>query len=287
MISYKWRLILASLERLPQGALSRGFGRIADVRIPRRFRARVLSAFAKALGINAEEAAQPLEHYGSLNEFFVRELKPGLRSWPVKNNVVGSPVESVVGQFGRVTEGALVQAKGRSYTATALLDDEGEATRFEGGSFITLYLSPRHYHRIHAPASGTIAKARHVPGHLLPVNEPAVHSVENLFAVNERLICYLDSETMGRIAIVAVGAYNVGRISSALDDTLSTNRRGVQPRTVAYDPPKAVRIGDEIMAFHLGSTVVMLLQPARVALNPAIATGAEILLGQPIASSEY
>lgn len=282
--SHGWRFTLGLLSRLPQGALSRGFGRVADVRIPKPLRRRVLAGFARLLGINAEEAAQPLEDYASINEFFVRQLKHGARSWPVKAAVLGSPVESVVGQLGRIECGTLVQAKGRTYSATALLEDHEEAGRYEGGSFLTLYLSPRHYHRIHAPITGAISKARHVPGHLLPVNEPSVTHVSNLFAVNERLVCYLDSTMAGRIAIVAVGAYNVGRISSAFDATLNTNRRGARARTAAYDPPVHVRIGDEIMAFHLGSTVVLLLEP-KVRLNAALEPGAEILLGQPIAEA--
>lgn len=276
-----WRITLGLLGRLPQGALSRAFGRMASVKIPKPLRRRVLSGFARLAGINAEEAAQPLEHYASINEFFVRELKPGARAWPVKAAVLGSPVESVVGQLGRIERDTLVQAKGRTYSAAALLEDHEEAQRYENGSFITLYLSPRHYHRIHAPIAGAISKARHIPGHLLPVNEPSVSHVNNLFAVNERLVCYLDSTTAGRIAIVAVGAYNVGRISSAFDVTLNTNRRGVLAKTRTYDPSVHVRIGDEIMAFHLGSTVVMLLEP-NVRLNAALEPGADILLGQPI-----
>jgi phosphatidylserine decarboxylase len=277
-----WRVTLAALKRLPQGALSRGFGRAADTPIPRPLRRAILGNFARMMGIDASEAEHPIENYGSLNEFFVRRLKRGARLWPDAGKV-GSPVESVAGQLGTIGSGTLVQAKGRNYTVKSLLDDDAEAGRYEGGSFITLYLSPRHYHRIHAPASGTISKARHIPGQLLPVNAAAVMHVPNLFAVNERLVCYVDT-AFGRIAVVAVGAYNVGRISAAFEPGWITNRRGVSAETHSYDIPIGVRSGEEIMAFHLGSTVVMLFEQG-VKLHAAITPGQEIRLGQPIASS--
>lgn len=278
-----WRVTLAALKRLPQGALSRGFGRVADTPIPGPLRRVILGNFARMLGIDASEAEYPIDGYGSLNEFFVRRLKRGARPWPQNAHEIGSPVEAVVGQFGVIGSGTLMQAKGRHYSAKSLLDDATEAARYEGGSFLTLYLSPRHYHRIHAPAAGTIAKARHVPGRLLPVNEAAVMHVPNLFAVNERLICYLDAAA-GRIAVVAVGAYNVGRISAEFEPGWITNRRNVKPETHTYETPIAVRAGDEIMAFHLGSTVVALFEPG-VRLLESLEPGQEIRLGQPIASS--
>src|SRR5688572_5061286 len=211
-----WRLILALLGRLPQGSLSRAFGGVADVPLPRPLRRPVLGAFARAVGIDLAEAELPLEEYGSLNAFFVRRLRPGARSWPLAEGVLASPVDGIVGQLGTVREGRVLQAKGRWYSAAELLADPAGAGPYEGGSFVTLYLSPRHYHRIHAPCAGTIAKAEHVPGALLPVNEAAVAHVPNLFSRNERLVAYLDGP-VGRVAVVAVGAYNVGRISAAFD----------------------------------------------------------------------
>jgi len=281
-----WRVVLAGLARLPQGALSRGFGAIANTPIPPRLRRLVLSGFARAVGIDASEAELPIEQYGSINAFFVRRLKNGSRVWPREPNVAASPVDGVVGRFGRITRGTLLQAKGRWYSAARLLDDGAEAERFQNGSFVTLYLSPRHYHRIHTPAAGRIAKARHVPGRLLPVNAHAVTHVPELFAVNERLVCYLDS-SLGRIAVVAVGAYNVGRISAAFDSRAGnpwvTNRRGAAAETRNYDPPVRVEVGQEIMAFHLGSTVVLLFEDA-VRLQDRLRSGSGIRLGEPIAS---
>jgi phosphatidylserine decarboxylase len=241
----------------------------------------VLGAFARALGIDASEAELPISEYTSLNNFFVRKLKPGARTWPPNETVAGSPVDGVVGQLGIIENGALLQAKGRAYTVAALLADAESARRYEGGSYITLYLSPRHYHRIHAPVAGRIAGAVHLPGYLLPVNAPSVSHVADLFAVNERLVCYLDS-LLGRIAVVAVGAYNVGRITAAFDPEMRTNRRNSERADRTYEPPVQVAAGAEIMAFHLGSTVVALFEPG-IRLNENLIPGAEVLLGQPIA----
>jgi phosphatidylserine decarboxylase len=280
-----WRVVLAALRRLPQGAMSRSFGRLADTPLPRAVRRPVLNTFARAVGIDPTEAELPLEEYTSLNAFFVRKLKAEARPWTLPAYVAGSPVDGVVGQLGPIRGGSIVQAKGRTYTVAGLLQDTREAERFMDGSFLTLYLSPRHYHRIHAPFGGTISKALHVPGALLPVNAPSVAHIPELFARNERLLCYIDG-VLGRVAVVAVGAYNVGRISAAFDDLWrapSTNQRSTEVEVREYAPPRQVAAGDEIMAFHLGSTVVLLFEP-RARLHGGLAAGEEIRLGSLIAS---
>jgi phosphatidylserine decarboxylase len=290
--SASWRVVLAAMSRLPQAGLSRAFGALADAPLPPSMRAAVLGAFANAVGINVTEAEKPIEEYGSVNDFFVRRLTPGLRPLPNDSSVAACPVDGVAGQIGVVTNGRLVQAKGRWYSAAELLDDAEEAKPFDGGTFITLYLSPRHYHRIHSPCDGLIPLARHIPGGLLPVNKPAVTHVRDLFARNERLLCYIDGP-LGRVAVVAVGAYNVGRISAAFDPEWNapegkpqgwvTNRRGSDRETHTYDPPRTVRQGEEIMAFHLGSTVVLLFEKGCVQVEPELTPGDEVRLGQPIA----
>lgn len=281
--SATWRILLGVLQRLPQAALSRGLGQIADVRIPRSLRRSVIGTFARSVGINVAEAEKPLEEYECINQFFVRRLKPGLRSWPVDPSVVASPVDGIVGQLGPISGGTLIQAKGRRYAAATLLNSQEEAADYTDGSFITIYLSPRHYHRIHTPIAGTIPFARHVPGALLPVNQPAVTHIPDLFARNERVLAAIDS-VVGRIALVAVGAYNVGRISAAFDPDWGpwvSNVQRAQTQTRSYDPPKILRTGDEIMAFHLGSTVILLFQPG-VRLE-RLMPGEEVRVGQPIA----
>lgn len=287
------RALLALLHRLPQGALSRVFGRMADIPLPPGVRRPVLGAFARAVGADLSEAERPLEEYSSLNDFFTRRLRDGVRAIPTDDAVASSPVDGKTGQVGVVREGMALQAKGRAYSAGGLLGDAAEAEIFEGGAFLTLYLSPRDYHRIHTPCAGVISQARHVPGFLLPVNAPAVAHLPELFAKNERLVAYVDGP-LGRVAIVAVGAYNVGRISAAFDPAWNaapgeshwvTNRRGARVETKGYDPPVAVAQGEEIMTFHLGSTVVLFFEPGRVKLDPAIAPGRPVRLGEVLGRS--
>ena len=287
--SRSWRVTLSLLERLPQAGLSRGLGRLADVRIPRTLRRTILGRAASMLGIDLDEAELPLEEYGSLNELFVRRLRPGARSWQNDPRTMGSPVDGILGQLGHIDDGRLMQAKGRHYRVDELLGGT-DAARFRGGSFCTLYLSPRHYHRIHSACTGSITDAWHLPGALLPVNEAAVMHVDSLFPRNERLACAMDT-AFGRVAVVAVGAYNVGRISAAFDPRWSgergekwvTNRPGGGAAdSRRYDPPIRIQQGDEIMAFHLGSTVVLVTE-RRVEFAEGIAPGKEIRLGDLLA----
>ncbi len=284
-----WRVSLALLGRLPQAALSRGLGHLADVKIPHSLRKPILGKVAQALGIDLSEAVRPLEEYGSLNELFVRQLKPGARVWPHDPTAVASPVDGILGQLGAIENGKLIQAKGRHYSAADLLGAV-DAERFTKGTFITIYLSPRHYHRIHSPCEGAISTAWHLPGALLPVNEPAVMHIDSLFPRNERLACAMQT-ALGRVAVVAVGAYNVGRISAAFDPGWSgvagrawvTNRAGGgAAEAKRYSPPIATPQGAEIMAFHLGSTVVLLIEQ-RLRIADSMTAGREVRMGEVIA----
>jgi phosphatidylserine decarboxylase len=283
-----WRVALAVLGRLPQGLLSRATGALADLPLPRPVRRPLLGAFARAVGIEVAEAERPLADYPSVGAFFVRRLKPGARTWPDAPDMLASPVDGVLGRAGAIRAGTALQAKGQAYGVARLLGDPHAAARFEGGIFLTLYLAPRHYHRIHAPASGTVVAARHVPGRLLPVNAAAVRHVPDLFVTNERLSALLDTP-LGPLALVAVGAYNVGRISTAFDEAWSgreggwiTNRGDPLPDERRYDPPLPVRAGDPLMAFHLGSTVVLLAAPGLV-MEPGLAPGLEVRAGSILA----
>ena len=283
-----WRVALAVLGRLPQATLSRGLGHLADVPVPRRLRPAILGRVARALGIDLSEAERPLEEYGSLNELFVRRLRPGVRTWPNDAATIASPVDGILGQLGAIERGALIQAKGRRYSAADLLGGI-DADRYIDGSFVTIYLSPRHYHRIHTPVAGGVVAAWHLPGALLPVNEPAVRHIDNLFPRNERLVCSMET-LLGRVAVVAVGAYNVGRISAAFDQQWSgvrgegwvTNRPGGSAADArSYDPAIPLAQGAELMAFHLGSTIVILTE-RRATIEAGMTPGREVRMGEVI-----
>jgi phosphatidylserine decarboxylase len=252
------------------------------VRVPAPLRRPVFGLTARLLGMDLTEARDPVTSYGSLDELFVRWLRPGIRQWPGDAGAAGSPVDGVVGTCGPVDGGLLLQAKGREYTVSELLDDEGLGSRFAAGLYVTIYLAPRHYHRIHAPVAGLVGLARHIPGRLLPVNRPAVAMVDRLFPRNERLVTVIDGRgSAGAVAVVAIGAFNVGRITADFDDELVTNRGRSPSMTKRYDPPLPVERGAGLMAFHLGSTVVVLFE-RRVPLSADLGPGVEIRLGSPL-----
>lgn len=270
---------LAFVKMLPRSGLSRfvgGASRLAS--LPGAQQA-AIHTFAQQYGVNVDEAEKPLEEYETFGDFFVRRLKPGARPIEPGDDVVVSPVDGTVSQAGVAEDGKLIQAKGRDYTLAKLLDDEAEAKRFEGGAWTTIYLSPRDYHRIHAPLGGRILGWSYVPGQLWPVNRPSVRGVPELFAVNERAIVWMDTP-LGRVAVVAVGATIVGRIVLAFDD-LQTNQK--QPaRSVRYDEPIAVEKGDEIARFEIGSTVILCFEPGKVALEDRLVPELPLRLGEKI-----
>jgi phosphatidylserine decarboxylase len=175
-----------------------------------------------------------------------------------------------------------VQAKGIDYTAAALLGDAALARALEGGAWATIYLSPRDYHRIHFPLGGRILGWRYVPGRLWPVNAASVRTVPGLFAVNERLVTVLDTP-LGRCAVVAVGATVVGRVRAYYDPTVPhTNARRAAVRARDYEAPLPVEKGQELGAFEMGSTVILLFERGRVRLAPRLVPGARVRVGEPI-----
>jgi phosphatidylserine decarboxylase len=290
----RWRAGLWFLARLPQGLLSRFTGWMAERQIPAAIRGPIIRTFARVVGAELDEAERPPEEYPSVSAFFTRGLRRGVRDWPADPGTPGSPVDGIVGQCGRIRQGRLIQAKGLAYQADELLaGDEGAASSYDRGWFLTFYLSPRHYHRVHTPLPGGVELARAVPGGLMPVNQPAVATVPRLFPRNERLVAELTVHGGGRMAVVAVGAFNVGRISAAFDPEWgraggrgATNRSGLsQVEERRYEPPRPLGRGGELMAFHLGSTVVVLLAEEVVGrrdLHPALGVGKEIRLGAPL-----
>lgn len=270
---------LSFVKLLPKSQLSRFVGGAARLAgLPGAHQA-AIHAFAQQYKVNVDEAELPLEAYESFGEFFVRRLKPGARTIVPGEDVVVSPVDGTVSQAGLATDGRLIQAKGRDYSLAALLADEEEGRRFAGGAWTTIYLSPRDYHRIHAPLGGQILGWSYVPGALWPVNRPSVRGVPELFAKNERAIVWMQTP-LGRMALVAVGATIVGRIRLAFDE-LATNQGGPAKR-VMYEAPRTIRKGEELAMFEIGSTVILCFEPGRVALDERLQPEVPLQLGERI-----
>ena len=272
------RLIIALLGVLPRHLMSRMAGWIANRTIPAPLRPSVYNGYCRIFGAVAEEAELPLSAYPSMNAFFTRALKPGLRE--VAERAIVSPADAAVGASGPIVDGTLIQAKGRDYSLVALLGDEALAHEMDGGTFATLYLAPRDYHRFHHPVNGAITAATYIPGELWPVNVYAVAHVTDLFAVNERIVVTVQQSGGGKAIMVLVGATMVGMTRVVFDD-LHTNarRRDVQRRT--YDPPIPIRAGDPLGHFEFGSTVILVCSREIGELD-RLEEGRKVRMGQRI-----
>jgi phosphatidylserine decarboxylase len=234
--------------------------------------------YAERFEVDVAEAEHPLEAYGSILEFFTRKLKPGLRPIDPSQDGFASPVDGRLSASGTLNDATLIQAKGRTYALSALLADEEQAKRFRAGGYATIYLSPKDYHRIHAPVSGKIVEIAHVPGRLYPVNDAAVANVDSLFARNERLIVHIESEAWGRVAVIAVGAIGVGYIRSTHAPDLPQHPSRLIRKCFEY--PQPVQKGDELAIFDLGSTVVVLTErPWQALPHPPISVTMGARLG--------
>ena len=274
------RVFLGALRLMPKNMLSRAVGAAAHARLPRPITRASIRAFASAYDIDVGEADRPLDEYRTLGDFFTRRLRTGARAIDRRPGVAASPADGKLLNGGRIEGGELIQAKGRRYRLDDLLRNREEADRFRGGSWVTIYLSPKDYHRVHHPVEGTITAARYVPGHLWPVNRAAVENITDLFCVNERLITYIESP-LGEVAVVMVGATSVGHILSSYDPTLETNRGGAGDLR-SYDPPIRVARGDELGVFDLGSTAVVLFANSQVEVEQ-VEAHREVRLGESIA----
>ena len=272
------------LSLVPKNALSRAVGAACRISGPKGFVKFAIRNFAKAYGVDASESERPIEEYPTFTEFFTRRLKPGLRPIAPGELLPISPVDGTVGEAGEIHEGKMVQAKGRNYTLPELIggpDAVEQAARFEGCTYVTIYLAPYNYHRIHSPLGGEITGYTAVPGHLWPVNASGLRNVDKLFCVNERLSTFIETKR-GPCCVVKVGATNVGRIRALYADVVTNLRRTRTLERKTLQKPVHVEKGGELAMFEMGSTVVLLFHP-KFTLGPKIVPGTPIKLGEPLA----
>ncbi len=221
--------------------------------------------------------------YPTFNAFFTRQLKQDARPVTRRVEYVASPVDGTVSEYGSIKDGTLVQAKGRDYTLFELFGgDSNSSTRYINGSFLTIYLSPRDYHRVHMPLPGKLTSQTHVPGRLFSVAPHTVRSVKRVFARNERLVCQFEN-MFGGMSMVMVGAINVAAIETVWDG-LVTPPAGKELVHVDYSSKESILLGkgDEMGRFNMGSTVILLFdQP--VSWHKQLAPGKTVRMGQPLA----
>ncbi|MCQ6559675.1 archaetidylserine decarboxylase [Paenibacillus mendelii] len=252
------RWLLRSMTELSSRKwISKLTGRFAQSPASRRF----IPKFANMYGIRIEEAEKRLDEYRTLNEFFTRRLKAGIRTIDDGTTALVSPVDALITGAGPIDSGTIMNVKGQDYTVDELLNHSPRTENYKDGYYIVLYLSPTDYHRIHTPVEGMIVEREHVPGRVYPVNEFGLRHMRRVLSRNERLITYIH-HTAGETAVVKVGAMNVSSI------------KYVEPR---HDK---VTKGQELAYFEFGSTVVLLTQDDTFFPRTDLKPGLKVRMGE-------
>jgi len=281
-----WRDQLATLPQylIPQHLLSRGMHWLTR-RQAGWLKDAVISRFIRGFGVDMQQAIQPdARRYATFNEFFTRALRPEARPICEPGDGIASPVDGTVSQLGRIDNGRLFQAKGHDFGLTDLLGGQSsDSAAFENGSFATLYLSPKDYHRIHIPLDARLQRMIYVPGRLFAVKPSTVRSVPGLFARNERVVCLFESSA-GPMAVVLVGAIFVGSIETVWSGELTPAPRRVPADWDYHDDQTEFRKGDEIARFNMGSTAILLFGPGRCDWAATLAPGSTVRMGEQIAT---
>ncbi|QQP99347.1 archaetidylserine decarboxylase [Lysobacter enzymogenes] len=244
----------------------------------------LIDTVTEKFGVDLSEAANPDPRaYPTFNAFFTRALKPGARRAQGDARTLLMPADGRISQCGPIRAGEIFQAKGRSFTALELLGgDEAAAAPFRDGDYATVYLSPRDYHRVHMPWTGTLRETVHVPGRLFSVGPDAVRNVPRLFARNERLVCHFDAD-FGPMALVMVGALLVSGVETVWSG-IEIPAYGDRVTTKDYRGKGIVlKRFEEMARFNYGSTVIVLLPPGVATLDAALQAETAVRLGQPLA----
>ena len=281
------RLFVAGLHLLPHHLLSALMFRLTRLRWP-PLKDLLIDGFIRLYAVDMSEA---LEHdpraYPSFNAFFTRALDPAARPLAPQTNAVACPADGYLSQAGRIERGRIFQAKGHSFSLADLLGGDAQWTpRFEGGSFATVYLSPRDYHRVHMPFSGSLLRMLHVPGRLFSVSPITTRLVPGLFARNERVICLFET-VLGPMAVILVGAIFVASIDTAWAGRVTPTSQRVAAWDYGPDGtrPLTLEKGAEMGRFNMGSTVILLFPPGTVDWSEDLQPGASVRMGQRIGSA--
>lgn len=269
---------------VPQHLLSRCTGALADFHHPVWLKNWLIRQFIKVFKVDMSEAAEPdYTSYACFNDFFTRPLREGAR--PLAAADILCPADGAISQLGSITDGQLLQAKGRYFSTEDLLGgDAGRAASFNGGQFATIYLSPKDYHRVHMPVAGRLIATRYIPGQLFSVNGVTADNVDRLFARNERLVCHFETEH-GPMAMVLVGAMIVAGIETVWAGPVAPPPR--RPVTVDYaklPAPMELAQGEEMGRFALGSTVILLFPEGVMSFDERYGAGTLTRMGEKLGS---
>jgi len=271
-----WRdkLFVTLQYLIPQHGLSRLVGMLARSEVP-WIKTTFISLFMKRFGIDLSEAQiEDPDRFETFNAFFTRALKPDARPLEASDAAdIACPADGAVSQLGAIRANQVFQAKGHDYSLYDLLGaDSALASEFTNGQFATIYLSPRDYHRVHMPVTGTLRETRYVPGDLFSVNEATANGVPNLFARNERLVCIFDTEH-GPAAVILVGAMIVAGIETVFSGQVTPLPKQVVTTDYQRTAPITLEKGDELGRFLLGSTVVLLFPEGKARFESDLKAG--------------
>ena len=250
----------------PKSAFSRLMGWMASRQAPRPLLTLVIRVYVLAFGIDMRQFQKPTGGFSTFNEFFTRPLVPGARPIAKGKTELACPVDGHVSQAGPITAGQLIQAKGLKYSVEELLGGDESWKKYEGGQFVTIYLSPKDYHRIHTPIACDVTRFAYIPGELWTVSPAGVRGVPRLFSRNERVVSFLDTD-IGEMALVKVGATVVGSVRVVYHSVM-TNKSGAKAQRETLVKPHPLAKGEELGRFELGSTVILLFQPGQAELVP-------------------
>lgn len=273
------RLQVLLQHLLPKQSLTILAGRVAGAQAG-SMTTRLIRWFVGRYGVDMAEALNAdIGSYKSFNEFFARPLKAGAR--PLADAAFICPVDGAISQFGAIDDQHMLQAKGHRFTTAELVGgDTALAAEFRHGSFANLYLSPKDYHRLHMPCDGVLTRMIHVPGALFSVNPVTARGVPNLFARNERVVCVFASPEHGPFVMVLVGATIVGSMATTWHGVVNAKRTGKVSEWTYDDGAVALRKGEEMGRFLLGSTVVLLFKRDVIAFNRDWAPERPVRLGE-------
>ncbi len=262
---------------IPQRLLTQLMGKLAESRTP-WLKKLFIHWFAKRYQIDLSQAAvQELDDFACFNDFFTRELKAGARPIASAIDAICCPADGAISQLGDIWHDRIFQAKGQDYCLEQLLGSQDWAQKFIGGQFITVYLSPRDYHRVHMPLSGDLIQTRYIPGKLFSVNQATAEQVPALFARNERLVCLFQSE-LGPFAVILVGAMVVAGIESVWAGREQATQN---VRDTSFNDVHLKR-GEELGRFLLGSTAIVVLPKGMSQLDPNLQANDNVRMGQEL-----
>lgn len=281
----KQRVFIFFQYVLPHHTLSRLIGRLAECRAP-WFKNRLITWFINTYQVNMSEAQlEDPSAYQHFNDFFTRALKSDARPLDATANAVLSPADGAISQIGSIEHGRIFQAKGHSFSLLELLGGNAQhAAPFMGGSFATVYLSPKDYHRVHMPLTGTLREMIYIPGRLFSVNQTTAEAVPELFARNERVVCIFDTER-GPMAVVLVGAMIVASIETVWEGVITPPLRQLRrfDYSQASRQPITLEKGAELGRFKLGSTAIVLFAKNHVTWDSQLTETSAVKMGQRMA----